>query len=67
MKSRYTFSFKEINYGSVVIESDHQPDASEVIDAIMSGSAYYKDTEFEDISLTETERPAPKKDRGMER
>jgi len=57
---KYTFSFKEINYGSIVIVSDHKPDTSEVIDAIMNGSAYYKDTEYDDIQLTEPERISDK-------
>ncbi len=32
---KYTFSFSEINYGSVEIESDHIPSQEEVVDAIM--------------------------------
>ena len=53
---RYTFSFKEINYGSITIVSDHKPNTSEVTDAIMNGNAYYKNTEYDDIRLIETER-----------
>ena len=48
---KYTFSFKEINYGSIEIESDHEPDNGEVIDAIMGGGAYYGDTGYENIAL----------------
>ena len=47
---KYSFSFKEINYGSIEIESDHEPDNGEVIDAIMNGGAFYDNTEYEDIS-----------------
>ena len=64
---KFTFSFKEINYGSITIESDHTPDRSEVIDAIMDGSAYFKDTEYEDIKLDKPERTQPKRERSMER
>ena len=46
---KYTFSFKEINYGSIEIEADQMPDRSEVIDAIMNGGAFYGNTEYEDI------------------
>ena len=53
---KYTFSFKEINYGSITIDSDHKPDRGEVIDAIMNGNAYYKDTEYDDIQFIESER-----------
>ena len=48
---KYTFTFKEINYGSIEIESDHMPDRSEAIDAIMNGSAFIGGTEYEDIQL----------------
>jgi hypothetical protein len=64
---KYTFSFKEINYGSITIESDHQPDASEVVDAIMNGGAYIKDTEYEDIRLDEAVKTREKPDRSYER
>ena len=53
---KYTFNFKEINYGSITIVSDHEPTTGEVTDAIMNGNAYYKDTEYDDIQLIETER-----------
>jgi len=46
---KYTFSFTEINYGSIEIEADHMPDESIVIDAIMNGEAFYKDTDYRDI------------------
>jgi len=64
---KYTFSFKEANYGSVVVESNHVPDKSEVVDAIMNGNAFYKDTEYEDIQLIDTERKKPDRDRRYER
>ena len=50
---KYTFSFKEINYGSIDVESDHEPDKGEVIDAIMDGGAYFSDTEYEDVTLAD--------------
>ena len=64
---KYTFSFREVNYGSVAIDSDHTPDISEVIDAIMNGNAYIKDTEYEDIRLDETAKAQPTRDRPHER
>ena len=53
---KYLFTFKEINYGSIEIESDHLPDGGEVIDAIMNGGAYFKNTDHEDICLYESEK-----------
>lgn len=64
---KYTFSFKEINYGSIEIDADHTPGIAEVTDAIMNGGAFFKDTEYEDIHLEETERIKPPKERGYER
>ena len=64
---KFTFSFKEINYGSVEIESNHTPDRAEVIDAIMSGNAYYKDTDYGDVTLQSTERSKAKSEREHER
>lgn len=64
---KYTFSFKEINTGSVAIDSDHTPDRTEVIAAIMNGNAFYKDTKYEEIRFAETERPTPKNEREAER
>jgi hypothetical protein len=63
---KYTFSFKEINRGSIEIESDHMPDYDEVVDAIMSGNAYYKDTDYTDVKLVE-ELAKSKKPRNYER
>jgi hypothetical protein len=53
---KYTFSFKEINYGSIEIESDHVPEMAEVEEAIINGGAFLKDTEYEDIKLVDTRR-----------
>lgn len=64
---KYTFSFKEVNYGSIVIEATHTPTRADVIDAIQNGSAFYKDTEYEEIKLNETDRQTPKKEREHER
>jgi hypothetical protein len=63
---KYTFSFKEMNYGSVEIESANTPTKAEVIDAIESGNAFYKYTDYEDIQLIETEKTKPKKDHNRE-
>ena len=64
---KYTFSFKEINYGSIAIDSDHMPSKDEVLDAIMNGGAFIKDTEYEDIRCDSMERKAPKKERNYAR
>lgn len=64
---KYTFSFKEINYGSIEIEAARTPTRAEIVDAIMNGGAYFKDTDYEDIRLANTERPAPKLDRERDR
>jgi len=64
---KYTFSFEETNYGSIVIEAATTPTRAEVIDAIQNGGAFYKDTEYGEIRLVETERTAPKKERQHER
>ena len=58
----YLFTFTEVIRGSVKIESKVMPTEDEVIQAIMDGSAYYNNTEFEDIRLVESERkPAQKR------
>jgi len=66
---KHTFSFKEINYGSITIESDHEPDECEVENEIMKGSAYFDNTQYEDIELTDVEQKKmqPAKKRGYER
>ena len=64
---KYTFSFKEINYGSITIDSDHEPDSGDVIDSIMNGNAYFNDTEYEDIRLDEIQKDKPKPERSYER
>ena len=48
---KYIFTFMEINYGSIEIESDREPDDGDVIDAIMNDGAYYDNTEYENIAL----------------
>ena len=64
---KYTFSFKEVNYGSIEIEAAITPTRAEVIDAIQNGSAFYKDTEYGEIKLTETDRQHIKHDREHDR
>jgi len=51
MKMKYEFSFTEMNYGSISIESDTKPTRSDVVDAIMSGNAYIGNTDYKDIKL----------------
>ena len=46
---KYTFGFKEINYGIVEIESDVVPDRTTVIQAIHDGDAIWGDSEYENI------------------
>ena len=53
---KYTFNFTEINYGSIVIDSDEKPDKDKVIDGIMNGGAFIKNTEYVDIRMIESER-----------
>ena len=60
---KHIFSFKEINHGSVIINCDHTPDNDEVIDAIMNGDAYYKDTEYGDVRLIETDNSTSRNER----
>jgi hypothetical protein len=67
LKNKYTFSFREISFGSVVIESEHMPSESEVTEAIMSGQAYIDNTYYEDIQLDKQEKVLPKRERGHER
>ena len=43
------FSFSEINYGSIEIESGLSPTRGEVIEEFMIGNAYFKHTEFVNI------------------
>lgn len=64
---KYTFSFEETNYGSIEIEAATTPTRAEVIDAIQNGGAFYKDTEYGEIKLTETDRQPSKQDREQER
>ena len=65
--NKYTFLFKEVNFGSIEITSDHEPDKTEVIDNIMSSGAFFKDTEYEDIRLVDTEKLKSFKNRDYER
>jgi hypothetical protein len=64
---KYVFTFSEVNYGSVEIESEYTPTRAEVIDAIENGNAHINDTDYEKIRLEETERLTQKKERGHER
>jgi len=64
---KYTFSFKEVNYGSIQVESNSMPVRADIINAIIMGGAYYKDTEYEDIKFEEQEKSTPKRVRSYER
>ena len=64
---KYVFTFSEINYGRIEIEADRQPDNDEIIEQILEGKADYRDTDFTDFKLIETERTKPKKERSYER
>jgi len=64
---KHRFSFTEINYGSVTVESDTRPTESDVVDAIHNGNAYYKDTEYVNIKYHGSERDKTNRDRGLER
>ena len=63
----YTFSFKEINYGSVIVNSDHVPSNAEVEEAIMNGQGFHKNTEYTDIKLDEQEPAKVKRKDDFER
>ena len=58
----YIYSFKEINYGSITIKAENPPNESDVIEAIMNGDAFYKNTEYENITLTSKEDLTKNKD-----
>jgi hypothetical protein len=64
---KYTFSFKEVNYGSIQVESSSMPGKADIINAVIIGGAYYKDTEYEDIKFEEQEKATPKRERSYER
>lgn len=64
---KYEFNFKETNYGSISIEARTTPTRAEVIEAIMAGNAYYKDTDYEDIRLISGSKDKPKPNRDHSR
>jgi hypothetical protein len=60
---KYRFLFKEINYGSIVIEANNWPEESEIKEAIMKGNGIYNKTEYEEVSLEGvSDRPKLKQD-----
>ncbi len=61
---KYVFSFQEVTRGSIAIEADHRPSEEEVENAIMEGSAFIKDTQYENIKLVEQVRGDVEKRRG---
>jgi hypothetical protein len=64
---KYTFSFTEINFGSIEIESENEPSESEVTDAIANGGSFIKDTDYQDIELVGKELSKPKSEIRWER
>ena len=53
---KFTFSFKEINYGIITVVSDHGiPKDSEIIDEIINGEAFISSTTYENITLVESD------------
>ena len=62
-KLKYIFNFTEINTGSVEIEADKTPSRADVINAIESGNAFYKDTEYGEILLVDSERKKSRQNR----
>ena len=64
---KYEFSFTEINYGSVAIESDTKPTRDDVMNAIMEGNAFLKDTEYNDIQFCGTQPQKSKPQKAMSR
>ena len=67
MKQKFIYSFKEINYGSISIESENEPSELEVSEAIMNGGAYINNTYHEAIELECRERVKQKPVRPYER
>ena len=58
---KYVYTFKEINYGRIEIETDHKPDNGDIIAEILAGKADYNDTEFIDFCLVEADGEGEKK------
>ena len=56
---KYSFTFREINYGVVSIEADSPPSRGDVVNEIMNGKAYYGNTDYTDIELSDIENPIP--------
>ena len=51
---KYIFTFKEIRFGSLMIEADTKPTEDEVMDAIDKDQAYYGVIDHYDIVLSHT-------------
>jgi len=49
--TKKTYTFKEINIGSIEIETDKNLTEDEVINEIWKGNAEYNSTTYEDIKL----------------
>lgn len=50
---KYVYTFSEINYGQIIIESRHEPNKDEVIGKILDGGADYGDTDIIDFRLVD--------------
>ena len=49
----YVYTFSEINYGRIQIETAHAPDDGQIIEKILEGEADYNNTDFVDFRLIE--------------
>ena len=64
---KYYFTFKEIRFGSIYIESETKPTEDDVMDAIDKEKAYYGVIDYYDIKLTHTLGKQSKRNPHMER
>jgi len=64
---RYSFSFTEINFGTVEIEADHPPNDGEIIEAIENGNVCFNKTIYENIRHQDSQRNCDRKDRAGDR
>jgi hypothetical protein len=63
---KYVYTFKEVNYGRIEIESDRKLDNGDIIMEILEGKADYNDTDFTDFRLVEVDGEAKSNDKEVE-
>jgi hypothetical protein len=63
---KFIFTFKEIKFGSVIIEAPTKPTEEDVLTAIDREEAYYGVVDYYDIALSHTEGSTSKRYRNME-